>query len=93
MKLYQSNDEKNEADEGGESEIFSMSPGKNAAENETRERLEILESKVNQIMNRIDFTDRKKEEKSEKENERKKEYERLLSKVRLLERENEYLHD
>ena len=55
----ESNDEKNEADESGESEIFSMSPGKNAAENETRERLEILESKVNQIMNRIDFTDRK----------------------------------
>ena len=68
----ESNDEKNEADESGESEIFSMSPGKNAAEIETRERLEILESKVNQIMNRIDFTDRKKEEKSGKESERKR---------------------
>eukprot|EP00112_Aurelia_sp_Birch-Aquarium-sp1_P018696 Seg4499.1 transcript_id=Seg4499.1/GoldUCD/mRNA.D3Y31 product="hypothetical protein" protein_id=Seg4499.1/GoldUCD/D3Y31 len=85
--------EKDEIEESNKSEVFLMSPGKKGSDDDTCKRLSILESKVSQIMDRIEFKDKEMKEKSEKESEREIEFDRLLSKVRLLERENEHLHD
>ena len=55
--------EKDEIEESNKSEVFPMCPGKKDSDDDTCKRLSILESKVSQIMDRIDFKDKEMKEK------------------------------